>query len=67
VGARVAIGDPLCTVHYRDAAKLAEALALLTKAFRIGDSPPSSAAPRAGDETFLEGLQAGVRLVLGRI
>jgi pyrimidine-nucleoside phosphorylase/thymidine phosphorylase len=67
VGARVAAGDTLCTVHYRDPAKLAEALALLTKAVRIGDVPPSSAFPRDGDERFLEGLQGGVRLVLGRI
>jgi pyrimidine-nucleoside phosphorylase/thymidine phosphorylase len=67
VGARVVVGDVLCTMHYRDPAKLADALALLTHAYRIGDDPPALGAPGAGVERFFEGLQAGVRLVLGRI
>ncbi len=41
-GERVAPADAVFEVHYRDAAKLAEALPLLAGAFTVGDAPPAA-------------------------
>jgi pyrimidine-nucleoside phosphorylase len=41
-GDRVAAGDPLLEMHYRDGGRLESALALLRSACKIGDEPPAS-------------------------
>jgi pyrimidine-nucleoside phosphorylase len=42
VGARVAAGEPLCTVHFNSGAKAASAAQLLVDSYRIGDAPPAN-------------------------
>ena len=39
IGDRVRTGEPLCTLHYNDAARLAEARRLVEGAYRIGPEP----------------------------
>ena len=43
VGEPVEAGATLCTVHYNSAARLADAMDLLTKSFTVGDAPPEPA------------------------
>jgi pyrimidine-nucleoside phosphorylase/thymidine phosphorylase len=40
LGEAVTLGEPLCTLHYSDPAKLEEALAALRGAWTLGDAPP---------------------------
>jgi thymidine phosphorylase len=40
LGDRVALGEPLCTIHYNSEARAAEARALLAKSFTITESAP---------------------------
>jgi pyrimidine-nucleoside phosphorylase len=41
-GDRVRPGEPLCTLHYNDAARLAEARRLAETAYRLAPTPPSA-------------------------
>jgi pyrimidine-nucleoside phosphorylase len=41
-GDRVRPGEPLCTLHYNDAARLAEARRLAETAYRLAPAPPSA-------------------------
>jgi len=41
-GQHVAVGDPLATLRYRHPARLAEALASLERAWRVGDAEPDA-------------------------
>jgi thymidine phosphorylase len=41
IGDSVRMGEPLCTLHYNDAARLAEARRLVEGAYQFGHEPPS--------------------------
>jgi pyrimidine-nucleoside phosphorylase len=45
VGDRVSLGEPLCTVHYNSAERLAAALPLLEQSYTIADAAPLKARP----------------------
>jgi pyrimidine-nucleoside phosphorylase len=44
-GDRVAVGEPLCTVHYNSDTRLAEAQATITSAYTITPEPPATKRP----------------------
>ena len=45
IGDQVEKGEPLATIHYNNAAKLAEAQILIAESYQIGEAPPSGKRP----------------------
>jgi thymidine phosphorylase len=45
VGERVAVSEPLCTIHYNSDARLEEAQATITSAYTITPEPPATKRP----------------------